>query len=201
MLYFNTLPKVLNTDFNGSHIAMTNLLARINIKPSILANPLIYYQYDIQDGDTAESIAYKYYGTVDSFWLIMFANQYLDPQWSFPLSSAQFANYIEDKYGNQSTAQSTVDHYEIITTTLDTLSGVSTTDTVVVGYDQWFATNQSTNTYKLPDGTPIVITVQPSAVTVYDNEQRLNEAKRSINIINIIYVPELIKEFKKLAKQ
>jgi len=201
MLYFNTLPKVLNTDFNGNHIAMTNLLARINIKPSILANPLIYYQYDIQDGDTAESIAYKYYGTVDSFWLIMFANQYLDPQWSFPLSSAQFANYIEDKYGNQSTAQSTVDHYEIITTTLDTLSGVSTTDTVVVGYDQWFATNQSTNTYKLPDGTPIVITVQPSAVTVYDNEQRLNEAKRSINIINIIYVPELIKEFKKLAKQ
>ena len=61
MQYFNTLPKVIYTT-NGVSNIYTNLMSRVSVVPSFLKNPAIYYQYDIQETDTPEIIAAKYYG-------------------------------------------------------------------------------------------------------------------------------------------
>jgi hypothetical protein len=55
----------------GNSKIMTNIMVRVSIIPQILNNLAIYYQYDIQEGDTPEIIAHKYYGDsyryLDSF--------------------------------------------------------------------------------------------------------------------------------------
>ncbi len=58
--YFDTLPTVVYTK-NGNSILYTNLLARASVRPAILQNSSIYYEYDIQESDTPEIIAAKYY--------------------------------------------------------------------------------------------------------------------------------------------
>ena len=98
MQYFNNLPKVYGSDYQGNAIVLTNLLTRINVIPSLLTNPLLFYQYVINDGETPEIIAQNYYGTVDEFWLVMLSAQLMDPQWDWPLNSKDFNSYITDKY-------------------------------------------------------------------------------------------------------
>ena len=97
MLYFDTLPKVITLDPNNNPILVTNLLTRASILQNLLVNPQLFYSYDIQDGDTPEIVAAKYYGDSYRYWLVLFANQILDPQWQWPLSSQQFQAYINDK--------------------------------------------------------------------------------------------------------
>ena len=61
MLYFNTLPKVITPDQNGNYILMTNILTRATLIEELQNNPMLFYTYNIQDGDTPEIIAEKYY--------------------------------------------------------------------------------------------------------------------------------------------
>ncbi len=75
MQYFDTLPKIIQTDNVGISRVFTNLLARASIIPDVLKNPLVYYSYDIQEGDTPETIAYKYYGDSYRYWIVLFANE------------------------------------------------------------------------------------------------------------------------------
>jgi hypothetical protein len=74
MQYFDSLPKAIKTK-DGVSILMTDLMARCSIIPEILKNPMLYYEYTIQDGDTPEIVAYKYYGDSYRYWIVLFANQ------------------------------------------------------------------------------------------------------------------------------
>ena len=74
MKYFETLPKIVQTE-NFSAQLMTNIMARASVIPSLLTNPLVYYEYDIQDGDTPEIVAQKYYGDSYAYWVVLYTNQ------------------------------------------------------------------------------------------------------------------------------
>ena len=56
MKYFSALPKVVSTDINGNNQILTNLLVRVNVIPDLLKNPLLFYSYDIKDGETPEKL-------------------------------------------------------------------------------------------------------------------------------------------------
>jgi hypothetical protein len=99
MQYFKTLPKIVyNNPITGDPLVMTNIMTRASIISSLLKNPLVFYQYNVQEGDTPEIVAFKYYGDSYRYWIVMFANQYLDPQFNWPLNYSEFGNYINDKY-------------------------------------------------------------------------------------------------------
>jgi hypothetical protein len=131
---------------------------------SSISNSISYYQYDLKESDKFEHIAYKYYSNIDDFWILLFANNIIDPFYGAPLDYQSFINYINLKYApgngyidflnnyiqeifflndsgallnfydNQDTdpnntptngiqvAQSTIDHYELRTTTTVTAS-------------------------------------------------------------------------------
>ena len=72
MQYFDSLPKIVHTDQNGNSTIRTNLMARVSIIPENLKNPLLYYQYDIQEGDTPEIVAHKYYNDMYRYWIVLF---------------------------------------------------------------------------------------------------------------------------------
>lgn len=91
--YFKKYPKLLH---NGR--VVTDLLARIDIRQKYTDKLSIYYPYELQDGDTPEIIAYKYYGDAEKHWLVLLANQTMDAFFDFPLSYQEFVKYINKKY-------------------------------------------------------------------------------------------------------
>jgi hypothetical protein len=198
MQYFNTLPKILSSNYSGGTIILTNLLARANILPEALKSPLLYYTYDIQEGDTPEIVAHKYYNDSYRYWIVLFANQIIDPQWDWPLSGNNFNKYIVDKY-TEFNPYSTVHHYEKIVEQIDIITNTTTKNTVVISEDSYNSLVSSTSTYTLPTGT-VSVTTSGRAVDYYTYELELNESKRNIQLLNKNYVNEFETELKTLMR-
>lgn len=207
MLYFNSIPKILTPDVNGDGILLTNLMVRSELIPSLITNPLLFYKYDIQDGDTPEIIAHKYYGDSYRYWIVLYANQIMDPQWGWPLTNQQFDTYLISKYSSVSNlpnvlsyTQATIKEYRKTIKSIDSISLVETVDTFVIDVDTYSQPIVSTATYQLPNGT-VTQTISKSEINIYDYELEQNEAKRTINLINKAYVSELEQQFKILMSQ
>lgn len=196
MQYFDTLPKIIQTDNLGTSRIFTNLMARASIIPDVLKNPLVYYSYDIQEGDTPESIAYKYYGDSYRYWIVLFANELLDPQWSWPMTSNVFDAYMEQKYPeiNPST---TVHHYEKTLTQTDNSTNTVTINTININEQEYNSIVENTKTYTI-SGSSVTVQTSKRIVTVYQYELELNESKRKINILNSVYVSQMESQFKAL---
>jgi hypothetical protein len=197
MQYFDTLPKIINIDSRGNSRVMTNLLARASVIPAILKDPLIYYSYDIQDGDTPEIIAFKYYGDSYRYWIILFLNELLDPQWDWPMSPAVLKKYLENKYLSTN-VYTTISYYEKIITQYDSNTQTTTVNKVRINqstYNNLPVTQ--TNYYNLSTGS-VTITTERNAVSIYDDELAQNEAKRNIKILNSNYVDLVETQLKKL---
>ena len=200
MMYFETLPKINTTDYKGSAITMTNLISRVEVIQSLLNDPLLFYTYDIQEGDTPEIVADKYYGNSYRYWLVLFSNQLFDPQWDWPLTSRQFGDYLYAKYKtnqNQTFAeviaitQQEFGQYRQVITTVDNQTLTETTKTIVVDGTIYAAGVDSTTTQTFPNGTSVTQTVEYQRLSVYDYELELNETKRSINLINNKYASQV----------
>ena len=195
MQYFSALPKIIYTQ-NRKSTVYTNLMARVSLYPQLLKDPSLFYQYDIQEGDTPEIIAHKYYGDSYRYWIVLFVNQIVDPQWDWPMNSTVFNNYIQDKY-KEFNPYSQVHHYEKLVTKYDNNTQTTTVDKFVIdetAYDSLLETN---STYNLPTGV-VDVSVTKREVSYYDYENDLNESKRNIKLLNANYVDEIETQFKKL---
>jgi hypothetical protein len=195
MQYFDTLPKIIKTDPNGNSTLMVNLIARCSVIPDILKNPLVYYSYDIQEGDTPEIIAYKYYGDSYRYWIVLYVNQILDPQWQWPMQSSVLESFISDKYNFN--ARSTTHHYEKIITKVDLRTNTTTIDKYIIDQQSYNALQPGVFERSMATGQ-FSITTSRKIVSYYDYETDLNESYRNIKLLNSIYVGELEKQFKKL---
>jgi len=99
--YFETLP-VIQYDINdtGNIKLASNILTRIRRKANFIVNGSIFYNYPMQEGDTPEIIADKYYGDSSYHWVIMLVNDAYHNIYDFPLTSENFNKYIDDTYGS-----------------------------------------------------------------------------------------------------
>jgi hypothetical protein len=197
MQYFDTLPKIIYIDSTGNSKVMTNLLARSSVIPQLLKDPLLYYTYDIQEGDTPEIIAHKYYGDSYRYWIVLFANQLLDPQWDWPMNYATFEQYLADEYSSIN-IYSEIEYYEKIITQYDVNSQTTYIKKVRIDENTYNSLPVTqTETYTLPTGL-VSVTTERNAVSIYDYELNLNESKRNIRILNANYVDLMETQFKKL---
>ena len=174
---------------------VTDILSRVKMLSSIKTQTLVYYTYDVQDGETPEIIASKYYDNSNRHWLILFANDIIDPFYDWPLTYTNFLNYIKDKYGSYQLAQTTIHHYEKVITKIDSVTNTTTVRRYII--DQGTYNNlPSTNTqsYNLQDGNVLKIITEKKIVYSYDYEEELNESKRKIKIIDKKYVTQIENE-------
>jgi len=197
MKYFNSLPLVSVTTPDNKTTLYRNLMTRISIIPSILNNPLVYYSYDIQEGDTPEIVADKYYGDSYRYWIVMFSNQMMDPQWDWPLNSENFQKYIIDKYTNMGIdPYTTVKSYQKTITQTDSLGQVSS-DTVEISKSDF--DNNVDSSYNLTiSGETVNVSITFNTLNYYQYEVNLNESKRTIKLLNKDYVTQIENEFKSL---
>jgi len=194
MNYFKTLPKIIFRGTQSSQL-VTNLLARVNIVSSLITNPLLFYSYDIQEGDTPEIIAHKYYEDMERFWIVLLANQLFDAQWDWPLSNLVFNQYLNQKYSPEQLTD--INYYEKIITTTDVNSRTTTTQNIIIDEDTYNNLAESTNTYKTITGD-VVVKISRNAVDNFTYEYNLNESKRNIKILNKTYADRIEVEFRKL---
>ena len=78
MKYFDTLPDIVYTDKALVSRLYTNIMARASFVSQVKDKPEYFYDYTIQDEDTPEIVAYKYYGDVNFWWIIAVANNIND---------------------------------------------------------------------------------------------------------------------------
>jgi len=95
--YFENFPIITYEGKKVRDITRRNQFVR-----NVSTNPLLYLPYTISEGERAEDIANFYYGSVDYSWLVYMANNIMDPYHEWPLSEAEFKDFLIDKYGNVS---------------------------------------------------------------------------------------------------
>lgn len=102
MNYFNRLPKIqyLYT-INDEPVLITikDIALNVRFKEQYLDKISLFDLYDIEDGETPDSIAAKFYNRPELCWIIMLFNERYDYIKDFPLSSRELERYIDEKYG------------------------------------------------------------------------------------------------------
>ena len=190
MKFFRSFPKIL--DNTGNYV--TNLLVRTDLIPELMNNESLFYQYDTQEGDTPEIIANKYYGDPYRYWLFLYGNNIMDPQWDLALSETNFNLYINSKYSaaanalNQSIiqyTQTTINGYYKTISSYDPVSQTTSTNDYQLDYATYLTIPQHQQlSTTLEDGSTVTTTITTYSQTIFDHEVSINENKRSVNILN-----------------
>ena len=172
-MYFDNFPTIVyDAEKEGVFKDVKNLLRRVGIRAKVKSNTMLYDTYDVRNGETPESIAFKLYGDSELHWVIMLVNDITDRYHDWPMTEAQFLQFIKDKYSNING----VHHYEITQTSGDTSIKLD------VGPDN---TNYSAATL----------------ITTYEYEQEQQDAKRKIRLLDPSYMSDFVEEFKSLMNE
>ena len=177
-MYFTKFPNMLyDIRGDGNDKLVTNLLKRVKVREKIRDNLALYDKYDVESGETPETVSYKVYGTVDYYWVILMINDIKDRYYDWPLSYQQFEDYVKNKYTNPGG----IHHYEI-----DQSSGKTTPN------------GPGDYTYKIEVNSD---TAGAQSVSNYEYELRLQDEKRQIKILNPKYLSTFEKEFDRLIRR
>ena len=146
-------------------------MRRVKIRSKVINEVSLYDLYDVQDGDTPESIAFKHFGDSKLHWVILLTNNINDRYYDWPLTTNEFEHYLNEKYTNPDG----IHHYEITQS-----SG---------------ATTSMDNSHLLEVNST---TPNASSVSNREYEERLQNVKRQIRLLNTAYLSIFIEEFQEL---
>ena len=155
-------------DYNFKDV--TNLLRRVRLRTKVKTNVMLFDTYDVKNGETPEMIADKLYGTTELHWVVLMVNDITDRFHQWPLSFAQFNQYVVDKYDDVNSTH----HYEVAQDSGDT--------TVKI----WVENDVDTDAYTSESITRI---------TNYEYEEKEQDRKRQIQLLDPEYVSLFINEF------
>lgn len=102
MAYFKYFPKLfysISPNFENLKV-VPNIFAKVKYVKDVFNNTNVYYTYDVKDGERPEDIAFKLYNNPQKHWIILLANDIIDPQYDWVLSRTQFEQYINKKYSS-----------------------------------------------------------------------------------------------------
>lgn len=218
MKYFENFPSLYYTfdTSNPEFKAVTDIFTRVKMMDDLITNISVYYNYQMKDSDTIESIAHKYYKDPNRHWIIMFTNTILDPYFQLPLNQDVLEKKIEANYGTLANAQAHVHHVEKRTTNAVAKSGlvtynttVSIIDNGVISVDGFTSLPTTANpvismgantSVTFSDGTVVTVADDLVAVSNYDYEVGQNEDHRNIKLVRKEFVEQIENELKKLLK-
>ena len=172
--YFSYFPKMYYDtvqDGTTSPKLVTDILRRVKIRDGLIDEVSAFATYRVTSGETPEIVSYKFYDTVDYYWVVLLVNNIKDRFFDWPLTDQQFEDYVAGKYSNPSG----IHHYEITqasgpTTSLDNSHKIEVNSTATGA----------------------------TSVSNYEYERRLQDDKALIKILKREYLSEFVEEFKKL---
>ena len=174
-MYFDRFPK-------GSYILpgtktfklVSDLFRRVKIRDKIKNEASIYTEYFVSSGERPEHIAQKHFGNPELHWVVLITNNIADALYDWPMSFSAFEEYIKDKYDNAEA----IHHYEKVQS-----SGPQTS----IDYSHLIECNST----------------DPGAQAVSNREyeQRIQDNKSRIKLLEPAYLPILIEEFERLMNE
>ena len=174
-MYFDRFPK-------GSYILpgtktfklVSDLFRRVKIRDKIKNEASIYTEYFVSSGERPEHIAQKHFGNPELHWVVLITNNIADALYDWPMSFSAFEEYIADKYDNAEA----IHHYEKVQS-----SGPQTS----IDYSHLIECNST----------------DPGAQAVSNREyeQRIQDNKSRIKLLEPAYLPVLIEEFERLMNE
>lgn len=108
MTYFTKFPVI---DYNG--VTCRNILVRAAPTAKAVLSATVFYPYDINESDRAETLAYNYYGACDQDWILFLSNSIVDPYYDWYLSTEQFDEVMKNKYGSLVDAKERIAFYRV----------------------------------------------------------------------------------------
>ena len=161
---------------DGKEKLVVDLMTRVKVREKILDEASLYDKYDVPSGERPEDTSFKHFGSSQYHWIILLTNNITDVYYDWPMSEQSFETFIRDKYANPDG----IHHYEV------TQSSGKTTGSGPDDYSHKIEVNS--------DATGAV------SVSNREFEQRLQDEKRSINLLNPSYLTTFIEEFNNLVR-
>ena len=202
--YFENFPSVT---YNNS--LAKNITVRARILSQLKISAINFYPYVIKDGQTAEGLAYDYYGNPNYNWIIYYSNDIIDPYFDWPLSTPEFEKFISKKYESYPgyndciiQAKETTAYYKKIAKEyyLNNFSNalkMSSDYTLATdGYD-WTKITVDED-IKISS----VLTPDPAIwqeIDVYTHESDLNDKKRYIQLLDRTYTSIIEKQLREIV--
>jgi len=176
-MYFRSFEKgYYDLKGNGNEKLVTDLMTRVKVREKIVDEASLYDKYEVPSGERPEDTAFKHFGSSQYHWVVLLTNNITDAYYDWPMSEQTFETFIRDKYSNPDG----IHHYEVTTS-----SGKTTGDG--------------------PDDYSHKIEVNSDAsgaqsVSNREYEQRLQDKKRSIKLLNEAYLNTFVEEFNRLVR-
>ena len=206
--YFTNFPKTVYSLENKvvSLDTVTNIVSRFSMEQSFKSNSAVYEKYNIQDSDTPEIIAAKYYKQPERHWMVLAMNDIVDPLSDWPLDYRTFIKFVTDKYSANASAgqtglewaQGNIHSYIIIETRTTVGSSDYIESRVIVDANTYANTAISTSTVTLADNNQVTIEISKETQTYYEYEDDENEKKRQIKILKAEFANQLDQELKEV---
>ena len=76
-----------------------DIFRRIQLSDELKSNTAFFDLYDVQDGETPELVAFKFYRYPQYHWIVLLANEIIDPRYDWPLTQPNLIEYCKSKYG------------------------------------------------------------------------------------------------------
>ena len=193
--YFKQLPnfeyisRINERKSNRDFLEVKNLFRRPMIREDIFTNFMTFTKYKIDGDERPDQVAYNVYGDEDLDWVVLLANNIINVRDEWPMSQGDFNNYLSEKYGDTGGVD-LIKHYETIQIQ-DSKGKIFVPKGKIV--DSTFkATFLDSGTNQLVEVSPI------KGITYRTYEERLQDDKRNINILESRFLSYVIDEVETL---
>ena len=174
--YVSRLPDAKISDY----ITVKNFFKRGFLREDIFQNLAFFTKYSISGNDRPDNVAFEIYQDSTLDWLVLMANNIVNIQNEWPLSNVDFDELMLDKYGSYDTLFNGIHHYE-------TIEVKDARNVKIVNAGLKVESDYSVTFFDERAGG--MRTVTPTIpVTNYQYEQKVNEDKRNIYLLQPRYL-------------
>ena len=176
-MYFRKIEKgFYDLKGDGNPKVVTDLMTRVKVREKVINEMSLYDKYDVPSGERPEDTAFKHFGSAEYHWVVLMTNNITDAFYEWPMSEQDFETFLKDKYAEPDGTH----HYELTQ---------SSGKTKAQGPDDY--------SYLLEVNSD---TTGAQNVSNRQFEQRLQDERRQINLLNTAYLNTFIEEFNKLVR-
>ena len=161
---------------DGNEKLVTDLMTRVKVRSKIIDEASLYDKYDVPSGERPEDTAFKHFGSAQYHWVILMTNNITDAFYEWPMSEQTFETFLIDKYTNPDA----IHHYEV------TQSSGKTTANGPEDYSYLIEVNSDA--------------AGAQSVSNREYEQRLQDSRRQIQLLNPSYLNTFLEEFNELVR-
>ena len=180
MSYFSRFPLfVYDVKNNSNYKLLPDILRRVKLRATIKSGGMLFDKYDVKEGEKPEDVAFKWFGDPELHWVILMTNNITDRYYEWPMNQVQFAEFLTDKYGAGN--EDAIHYYEV------TKDSGRTTGQGPSDYSHLVEVNSDTD--------------NASSISNREYEERIQDSKRQIQLLDKSFLGDFIAEFDRLIAE